>query len=201
MNTPRPTSWNLPNALTVLRTLLVPLLGWMLIAHPDQPGWRLATTGLFLAAMLTDLIDGHLARKYDLITSFGKLMDPIADKAMTGMALIGLSVTGELPWWITVIILVREWGITLMRFVVIRYGVISANRGGKTKTVLQTVAIVLFLLPLPSLGSPFSLVMVPDAIGWIAMIGALILTVLTGLDYLREAWKLVRSTDRDRDLA
>lgn len=88
-----------------------------------------------------------------------------------------------------------------MRFVVIRYGVISANRGGKTKTVLQTVAIVLFLLPLPSLGSPFSLVMVPDAIGWIAMIGALILTVLTGLDYLREAWKLVRSTDRDRDLA
>lgn len=82
----------------------------MLIAHPDQPGWRLATTGLFLAAMLTDLIDGHLARKYDLITSFGKLMDPIADKAMTGMALIGLSVTGELPWWITVIILVREWG-------------------------------------------------------------------------------------------
>ncbi|WP_392508513.1 CDP-diacylglycerol--glycerol-3-phosphate 3-phosphatidyltransferase [Naumannella halotolerans] len=201
MNAPRPTSWNLPNALTVLRTLLVPLLGWMLIAHPDQPGWRLATTGLFLAAMLTDLIDGHLARKYDLITSFGKLMDPIADKAMTGVALIGLSVTGELPWWITVIILVREWGITLMRFVVIRYGVISANRGGKTKTVLQTVAIVLFLLPLPSLGSPFSLVMVPDAIGWIAMIGALILTVLTGLDYLREAWKLVRSTDRDRDLA
>lgn len=201
MNAPRPTSWNLPNALTVLRTLLVPLLGWMLIAHPDQPGWRLATTGLFLAAMLTDLIDGHLARKYDLITSFGKLMDPIADKAMTGMALIGLSVIGELPWWITVIILVREWGITLMRFVVIRYGVISANRGGKTKTVLQTVAIVLFLLPLPSLGSPFSLVMVPDAIGWIAMIGALILTVLTGLDYLREAWKLVRSTDRDRDLA
>lgn len=201
MNAPRPTSWNLPNALTVLRTLLVPLLGWMLIAHPDQPGWRLATTGLFLAAMLTDLIDGHLARKYDLITSFGKLMDPIADKAMTGMALIGLSVIGELPWWITVIILVREWGITLMRFVVIRYGVISANRGGKTKTVLQTVAIVLFLLPLPSLGSPFSMVMVPDAIGWIAMIGALILTVLTGLDYLREAWKLVRSTDRDRDLA
>ncbi|MGY4720876.1 CDP-diacylglycerol--glycerol-3-phosphate 3-phosphatidyltransferase [Naumannella cuiyingiana] len=193
----RVSPWNVPNALTVLRILLVPLLGWMLIAHPADPGWRIASTALFVVAMITDLIDGHLARKHNLVTSFGKLMDPIADKAMTGMALIGLSVIGELPWWITIIILVREWGITIMRFAVIRYGVISANRGGKTKTALQTAAIVLFLLPLPSVGEPFSVIMIPDVIGWVAMIGALVLTVLTGLDYLRAAWRLVRGTPRD----
>src|SRR5215211_2747968 len=98
-------SWNVPNALTAVRILLVPLFGWMLVAHPDEPGWRLATTGIFVAAILTDT-----------------LVDPIADKAVTGMAFVGLSIIGELPWWVTITILIREWGITVMRFIVLRYG-------------------------------------------------------------------------------
>src|SRR5215212_7126393 len=141
-------SWNVPNALTAVRILLVPLFGWMLLAHPDEADWRLATTGTFLAAILTDTLDGYLARRHNLVTPFGKLADPIADKALTGMAFVGLSIIGELWWWVTVVILVREWGITILRLWVIRYGVMAAGSGGKLKTVLQTVALGAFILPL-----------------------------------------------------
>ena len=177
-------AWNLPNALTALRIVAVPLFGWMLLAHPHEPGWRLATTGVFAGAILTDYLDGYLARKHNLITPFGKLADPIADKALTGMAFVGLSIIGELWWWVTITILVREWGITIMRFFVLRYGVMAAGRGGKIKTVLQSVAVGLYLLPLPDWVHPIEVVV---------MLAALIVTVLTGLDYIRDAVRLRRA--------
>jgi CDP-diacylglycerol---glycerol-3-phosphate 3-phosphatidyltransferase len=177
-------AWNLPNGLTALRIVAVPLFGWMLLAHPDEPGWRLATTAVFLGAILTDYLDGYLARKHDLITPFGKLADPIADKALTGMAFVGLSIIGELWWWVTITILVREWGITIMRFFVLRYGVMAAGRGGKIKTVLQSVAVGLYLLPLPDWAHPIEVAV---------MLAALIMTVLTGLDYVRDAVRLRRA--------
>lgn len=182
---PETSPWNVPNALTALRIVLVPVFAWMLLAHADEPGWRVGTAAVFLGAILTDSLDGHLARKYHLITRFGKLADPIADKALTGMAFIGLSVIGELWWWVTITFLVREWGITVMRFVVLRYGVMAAGRGGKVKTVLQAVAVMLYLLPLP---------------GWahvaaqVVMAVALVVTVVTGVDYVRDAVRLRRGS-------
>ncbi len=177
---------NLPNVLTVLRIVMVPLFGWMLLSHPDDLTWRLATTGVFTLAILTDLADGKIARKYNLVTDFGKLWDPAADKALTGMAFIGLSILVELPWWVTIIILVREWGITLLRAVIKKYGVMAANKGGKLKTVVQSVALIMYLLYLPAMPLWF------QWIAWIAMGLAFVLTVVTGLDYLRGAAKLRR---------
>lgn len=178
----RPVSpWNVPNALTVLRIILVPVFAWMLLAHPDEAGWRVATTLVFALAIGTDFVDGYLARRYKIVTSFGKLADPIADKALTGMAFIGLSILGELWWWVTIVILVREWGITIMRFVMLRYGVMAAGRGGKIKTVVQAAALIIALLPLPGWAFPIS---------WTVMGAALVLTVITGIDYLLEARRL-----------
>lgn len=185
-----PSPWNLPNLLTGVRMLAVPLLGWMLLSHPHDHSWRLATTAVFIVAILTDMADGKIARKYNLVTNFGKLWDPIADKALTGMAFVGLSILGELQWWITIIILVREWGITLLRFAILKYGVMAANRGGKIKTVMQSIAVVLYLVWLPQLPTPIAW------LGWLCMGIAFALTVLTGLDYLREAWKLRRDAHR-----
>jgi CDP-diacylglycerol--glycerol-3-phosphate 3-phosphatidyltransferase len=136
---------------------------------------------IFVIASITDIVDGKVARKYGLVTRFGKLWDPIADKTLTGMALVGLSIIGELSWWITIVILVREWGITLLRFLILKYGVMAANRGGKLKTVTQSIAIVMYLLPLPSW---------LHVVGVVVMWVALILTVLTGLDYCWEAYRL-----------
>lgn len=172
---------NVPNALTALRLLLVPVFAWMLLSHPHDNLWRWGAAVVFVIASITDIIDGRVARKYGLVTRFGKLWDPIADKALTGMALVCLSIIIELPWWITIVILVREWGITLLRFLILKYGVMAANRGGKLKTVVQSVAIVWYLLPVPSW---------LHAIGVVVMWAALILTVLTGLDYCREAYVL-----------
>ena len=172
---------NVPNGLTALRMLLVPVFAWVLLSHPHDDSWRWMAALIFIIASITDIVDGKVARKYGLVTRFGKLWDPIADKALTGMALVGLSIIGELPWWITIVILVREWGITLLRFLILKYGVMAANRGGKLKTVTQSIAIVMYLLPLPS---------------WLHVVGvvvlwvALILTVLTGLDYCWEAYRL-----------
>jgi CDP-diacylglycerol--glycerol-3-phosphate 3-phosphatidyltransferase len=180
---PESSPWNVPNALTALRIVLVPVFAWMLLAHPDEAGWRVATAAVFLVAILTDSLDGYLARKHNLITRFGKLADPIADKALTGMAFIGLSLVGELWWWLTILMLVREWGITVMRFVVLRYGVMAAGRGGKLKTVLQSVAVMMYLLPLPGWA---------HAVAVVVMLVALLVTVVTGLDYVREAVVLRR---------
>ena len=183
---PEASPWNVPNALTAFRIVLVPLFAWMLLAHPDEPGWRVTTAGVFTVAILTDSLDGHLARKHNLVTRFGKLADPIADKALTGTALICLSVIGELWWWVTIVILVREWGITVMRFAMLRYGVMAAGRGGKIKTFFQAVAIILYLLPLAVIASW------APVVALIVMMVALVLTVVSGLDYVRDAVRLRR---------
>ncbi len=187
----RPSNLNLPNALTALRILLVPLFVWFLWAGgpwgEDALGMRWAAFAVFAAAMITDKLDGDIARARGLITSFGKIADPIADKLLTGAAFVVLSMLGELWWWVTVVILVREWGITVLRFVVIRYGVMAASRGGKLKTVLQTVALLLLLLPLvPLVGGWW------PWLGWTAMAAALVVTVVTGVDYVVKALQLRR---------
>ncbi len=178
-----PSALNVPNLLTALRLALVPLFAWMLLSQPHLAPWRWGAAGVFVLASITDVVDGKIARKYGLVTRFGKLWDPIADKALTGMAFVGLSLLGELSWWITGIILFREWGITLLRFLILKYGVMAANRGGKLKTVMQSIALVAYILPLPA-------VMEPLAFG--LMLIAFALTVLTGLDYCREAYLLRR---------
>ena len=141
----RPDNLNVPNVLTVLRIIMVPLLVAVLFWQPTSQSWRFVATGIFVAAMLTDLADGYIARRYNLVTDFGKLWDPIADKALTGAAFISLSLLGELPWFFTVLILVREWGITWLRAVIAKYGIMAANRGGKLKTATQTLALVAML--------------------------------------------------------
>lgn len=180
---PETSPWNVPNALTTIRIILVPVFAWALLAHPYDGSWRFGTAVLFTVAILTDTLDGHLARKHNIITKFGKLADPIADKALTGMAFIGLSIIGELWWWVTIAILVREWGITVLRFFMLRYGVMAAGRGGKIKTVVQAVAVILYLLPLPDWA---------HGIAVVAMAAALILTLATGLDYIVQAVRIRR---------
>ena len=144
---PQPGVRNVANALTVLRLVLVPLFVVLLLA--GGTGWRIAAFAVFLVASVTDVLDGRIARRRGLITDFGKIADPIADKALTGAALVTLSAQGELPWWVTAVILARELGVTGLRFWVIRHGVIAASRGGKIKTLLQVLAICLYVLPGP----------------------------------------------------
>ena len=191
---------NLPNALTALRIVLVPFFVWFLwvggTQGEDSLGMRWAALAVFAVAMYTDKLDGDIARARGLITSFGKFADPIADKLLTGAAFVVLSMLGELWWWVTVVILVREWGITLLRFVVIRYGVMAASKGGKLKTVLQTVALLLLLLPLvPLVGAWW------PWLGWIAMGAALVVTVVTGVDYVVKAVQLRRRALAGRNAA
>lgn len=177
-------TWNVPNALTLLRLVLVPVFVAVFLAHPHDFGWRLAATAVFVVAILTDSLDGQIARKYNLVTNFGKIWDSIADKALTGVAFVLLSIVGELPWWMTIIILIREWGITAMRFAILKYGVMAANRGGKLKTLIQAFALIAFLPWFPD--APVAFVVVKWALMWVAFV----LTVLTGIDYLFEARKL-----------
>ncbi|MDP9906417.1 CDP-diacylglycerol--glycerol-3-phosphate 3-phosphatidyltransferase [Arthrobacter bambusae] len=177
--------WNLPNILTMLRIVLVPFFVWFLFADNSQHGiWRWAAVVAFAVAIYTDKLDGDIARSRNLVTNFGKIADPIADKLLIGSALVLLSALGELPWWITILILVREWGITALRFFVIRYGVMPASRGGKLKTVIQTVAIFLYILPLNSC-APWLV-----SVAFWVMIVALAITVWTGAEYVIEAAKL-----------
>ena len=184
----QPSRLNAANALTLLRLVLVPVFAWMLLSHPDDLGWRLGSTLVFAIAIATDAVDGRIARKYNLITDFGKLWDSIADKALTGMAFVGLSIVGELPWWITVLVLAREWGITWMRVAMLKYGVMAANAGGKLKTVLQSVALLLFLPGLPLMPAWL------QWIAWIVMAAAVLVTLVTALAYIREAIALRRSS-------
>jgi CDP-diacylglycerol--glycerol-3-phosphate 3-phosphatidyltransferase len=191
---PAPSNWNLPNALTTLRILLVPLFGWLLLregGHDFESRWW--AFGVFVAAILTDRIDGDLARRRNLVTDFGKLMDPIADKALTGMAFVGLSIIGELWWWVTIIVLGREWGITVLRFWIIRHGVMAASRGGKIKTALQGFALAGLILPLRDFTGGWQTL--GDIMWWVAaasMAAAVAMTLATGFDYVREAMKLRR---------
>ena len=176
---PGPGLVNVANALTVLRLVLVPVFVACLLA--GGTGWRVAAFVVFAVASVTDLLDGRLARSRGLITDFGKIADPIADKALTGAALVTLSALGELAWWVTVVILAREISVTLLRFWVIRRGVIAASRGGKLKTLLQVVAIALYVLPGP-----------PAVVREVVMAAAVAVTVVTGIDYGVRAVRLHR---------
>jgi CDP-diacylglycerol--glycerol-3-phosphate 3-phosphatidyltransferase len=183
-----PGNWNLPNIITVVRILLAPLFIWMLLADGGTDGaLRWWAAGLFIVAIATDGVDGAIARRQNLVTDLGKLLDPIADKVLTGGALVGLSILAELPWWVTAVILLREIGITVFRFAMLSDHVIPASRGGKLKTVVQSVAIALALVPL--------YLLLGDWVHWlngIVMTLAVVLTVLTGLEYLLSAWRETR---------
>ena len=180
--------WNIANYLTVLRLLLVPVFLVFLLAREGQEdGLRLAAAGVFLLAAVTDRVDGQIARSRGLVTSFGKLADPIADKALIGGALVGLSVLGELPWWVTALVLAREIGVTLLRFVVIRHGVMPAGRGGKLKTVLQIVALTAYLLPLPDAVQPAAVAV---------MAVAVLVTLVTGAEIVVKALRMRATSER-----
>lgn len=179
---------NIANALTLLRLLLVPVFVLLLVADGGHSaGWRVWACFAFVVATVTDFVDGDIARSRGLVTNVGKIADPIADKALTGAALVGLSALGDLPWWVTLVILVREVGVTLLRFIVIRHGVIPASRGGKAKTLVQNLAIGLYVLPLT---------------GWAAstrfwLMGvAIVVTIVTGGDYVARAFRLRRTSPR-----
>ncbi|MFF5956406.1 CDP-diacylglycerol--glycerol-3-phosphate 3-phosphatidyltransferase [Streptomyces luteogriseus] len=185
--------WNIANLLTMLRLLLVPAFVALMLADGGyDPAWRSLAWAAFAIAMITDLFDGHLARTYNLVTDFGKIADPIADKAIMGAALICLSALGDLPWWVTGIILGRELGITLLRFLVIRYGVIPASRGGKLKTLTQGVAVGMYVLALTGWLA---------TLRWWVMAAAVVLTVVTGLDYVKQAIVLRRQGIAERKAA
>jgi CDP-diacylglycerol--glycerol-3-phosphate 3-phosphatidyltransferase len=171
-----------------LRIALVPVFGWFLLYDDGkQTSYRLLAAAVFVIATATDRMDGDIARSRGLVTDFGKVSDPIADKALMGMALVGLSIIDLLPWWVTVVVLVREIGVTALRFMVIRHGVMPASRGGKLKTALQAVAILLYVLPL---SSPWHVIAV------VVMTLAVIVTVVTGVDYVLRAQTLRNTSPR-----
>ena len=181
-----PSTWNVANGLTAIRLALVPLFGWLLLGGGGT-AWRVGAAVTFVGAVLTDRLDGELARRHGLITDVGKIADPIADKALIGMALVGLSLLGTLPWWVTALVLIREFGVTAMRFVVIRHAVLPAGRGGKAKTALQSLAITLYLLPLSA-----DWTRVADVV----MTVAVIVTVATGVDYALQGVRVVATSER-----
>ena len=179
---------NIANIITVIRILLVPVFVWLLATDDGAHGiMRWVAAGLFIFAIATDGIDGAIARGRNLITDVGIILDPIADKLLTGAALVSLSVLGELWWWVTILILIRELGITVYRFSVLRTQVIPASRGGKLKTVVQAVAISLFLVPLWSVVGEWIFV-----VNYVAMAAALALTIVTGIDYVVQARRVNR---------
>ncbi|WP_337061058.1 CDP-diacylglycerol--glycerol-3-phosphate 3-phosphatidyltransferase [Kineococcus sp. G2] len=176
---------HLPNALTVLRLLLVPLFVWFLAEDGGEDWrWRLAAAGVFAAASVTDRYDGHLARRWGTVSDFGKIADPLADKALIGSALVVLSLQDRVPWWMTAVILAREVLVTLLRFVLVRRGhILPADRGGKVKTVVQTTAVALFVLPLPGWTHWPS---------WLVMLAAVVLTLSSARGYFAAGAKLLR---------
>jgi len=198
MNAPRKTetgavsNWNVPNALTTLRIVMVPFFGWALLHDGgDSNAWRWVAWALFVVAMITDKVDGDLARKHNLITNFGKIADPIADKAVTGMAFIGLSIVGDIWWWVTIIVLLREWSVTLLRLSILKEVVVAAAWSGKVKTVLQAIALSTLCLPLRQVtGEPW------DTLGnvlfyaaQVVLAGAVAVTMWSGYEFFRDVWR------------
>lgn len=183
-----PSVWNPANVVTVLRIAVVPVFAVALLADGGQTvAGRLLATALFVAAAASDRLDGWLARRSGQVTDLGKLLDPIADKLLVGTALVLLSWLGDLPWLVTAVVLVRELGITVMRFFLLRYVVLPASRGGKLKTVLQSVAIALYVLPLAHLPAAI------EVVAAVVMGAAVVVTVVTGLDYVRDAVRIRRA--------
>ncbi|KRF11430.1 CDP-diacylglycerol--glycerol-3-phosphate 3-phosphatidyltransferase [Nocardioides sp. Soil797] len=193
----KPSNFNVPNALTTLRILMVPVFGWALLHDGgDSITWRLIAWGLFAAAMITDKIDGDIARARNLVTDFGKIADPIADKAITGMAFIGLSIVGDIWWWVTILVLLREWSVTLLRLSIMKNVVIAAAQSGKIKTVLQALALAGLCLPLRQVDGALD---VPgDVLFYVSqalLAGAVVMTLWSGYEFFRDAW---RQRDRIR---
>lgn len=187
-------NWNVPNALTTLRIVLVPFFGWALL-HEDgnNLAWRWIAYGIFAVAMFTDKIDGDLARKHGLVTNFGKIADPIADKAITGMAFIGLCVIGELWWWVAIVVLVREWAVTFARLSIAKKVVMAANWSGKAKTMAQALALGGFVAPFKHLPDGWH---TPGMAVWwlaVALMGlAFVLTITSGLEFVRDTRRGLR---------
>jgi CDP-diacylglycerol--glycerol-3-phosphate 3-phosphatidyltransferase len=181
---------NVANIITVARILLAPVFMWLLLQDSGQLGvLRWVAAGLFILAIVTDSLDGNIARRQNLVTDVGIILDPIADKVLIGGALVALSILGELWWWVTIVILVREFGITIFRFIALRDRVIPASWGGKVKTIVQAVAVSMFLVPLWLFLGPWV-----HVLNWIVMGIAVALTVFTGAEYLVNAWRYTRST-------
>ncbi len=199
----RPSNLNVPNVLTVIRILGVPVFGWILLHDGGESvGWRIAAWATFAVLMATDKVDGDIARKHDLVTDFGKIADPIADKALTGMAFVGLGFVfadeaWRWPFWIAVaLLLVREWGITVMRIVMVRRGfVMPASRGGKIKTVLQSLAIAGYCLPFELWDGLLARILL-----WIThglMAAAFVVALVTGVQYVLDARRLAGPVPAD----
>lgn len=186
---------HVPNTITIVRIFFAPVFMWMLLAAGSDLNSPLRWwgAGLFVVGMATDGVDGYLARKYNVVSDFGKLLDPIADKVLTGGALITLSILGELPWWVTVIILIREIGITIYRFTVLSDRVIPASRGGKIKTITQFVAITCALLPLQIFWGDAAY-----GINTVLMSAATVITVWTGIDYVLDAIRQTKALKNDK---
>lgn len=187
----KPSNWNIPNALTTLRIVMVPFFGFALLMDGgDSVLWRLIAWVLFTIAMITDKIDGDIARARNLVTDFGKIADPIADKAITGMAFIGLSIVGDIWWWVTILVLLREWSVTLLRLSIMRNIVIAAAQSGKIKTTLQALALAGLCLPLRQVeGTLETTGEVLFYISQVLLAGAVAMTLWSGYEFFREAWK------------
>ncbi|HEX5769995.1 MAG TPA: CDP-diacylglycerol--glycerol-3-phosphate 3-phosphatidyltransferase [Nocardioidaceae bacterium] len=188
---PKVSNWNVPNALTTLRIVMVPFYGWALLVDGGESVlWRTVAFVIFTLAMVTDKIDGDIARKHNLVTNFGKIADPIADKALTGMAFIGLSIIGEIWWWVTILVLLREWSVTFMRLSIAKHVVLAANASGKLKTVLQAAALGMLTLPLREVEGALE---VPGLVlWWIAVVllaAAVVMTMYSGYEFFRDAFK------------
>jgi CDP-diacylglycerol--glycerol-3-phosphate 3-phosphatidyltransferase len=184
-------NWNLPNVLTGVRILIVPFFGVALLHDGgDSILWRAVAGVLFAAAMITDKIDGDIARARGLVTNFGKIADPIADKALTGMAFVGLSIVGDVWWWVTVVVLLREWSVTLLRLSILRRVVVAAAQSGKVKTVLQAVALTALSLPLRQVHPPLHDIGVVLFYAYEALLGvAVAMTVWSGYEFFRDVWR------------
>jgi CDP-diacylglycerol--glycerol-3-phosphate 3-phosphatidyltransferase len=189
----QPSNWNVPNVLTTARIVAVPFFAWALLMDGgDSIAWRCAAFAIFVVAMITDKIDGDLARKHNLITNFGKIADPIADKAVTGMAFIGLSIVGDVWWWVTIVVLIREWSVTLLRLSVLKRVVIAAADLGKIKTTFQAIALATLCLPLRDPDLPSALETPGDVVFYLAQVClaiAVALTLWSGWEFYRDVWK------------
>ena len=189
-----PSNWNVPNVLTTLRIVMVPFFGYALLHDSGESiTWRMVAWVLFGLAMITDKIDGDLARKHNLVTDFGKIADPIADKAITGMAFIGLSIVGDIWWWVTILVLLREWSVTLLRLSVLKDVVMAASWSGKVKTTLQGIALAGLIVPLPhgdAHGGAFDYWGVPGEVLFYAfqvvLAAAVAMTMWSGYEFFRD---------------
>jgi CDP-diacylglycerol--glycerol-3-phosphate 3-phosphatidyltransferase len=191
-------NFNIANVLTTLRIVLVPFFGWaLLVDDGTSTTWRWVAFVIFAVAMITDKIDGDLARKHNLITDFGKIADPIADKAITGMAFIGLSIVGDVWWWVTIVVLLREWSVTLLRLSILKDVVIAAAQSGKIKTVLQALALSGLIWPLPhgdAHGGAFDFWPGPTGevlfyLAQVMLAAAVAMTLWSGYEFFRDVWK------------